>query len=84
MTVEDGKIYIAEMASELTRAEHTIRQWLREKARAPEDPNALPDELVPHREGGRARIYWTIEQLAGMRAFAAERDGRRGWQGQTA
>lgn len=83
MGVDDGKIYIAEMALELARSEHTIRQWLREKKRAPDDITCLPDDLIPHREGGRDRIFWLPEQLSGMRTFADERERRRGWQGQT-
>lgn len=77
--VED-RIYLEVMAAELHRAPHTIRQWLREKEREPANRDNLPDELVPHREGGRAKIFWTASQLEGMRAFAAARERRRGWQ----
>ena len=83
MSDGDGKIYLPEMAAELSRAEHTLRSWLRDKERAPQDPDQLPDDLVPHREGGRQRIYWTPDQLHGMREYAAERERRRGWQPQT-
>lgn len=80
----EDKVYIEAMAAELVRSVHTLRQWLREKEREPANPANLPDELVPSREGGRAKIFWTHGQLAGMRAFAEERERRRGWQGQAA
>jgi hypothetical protein len=66
----DGHIYISDMASLLDRAEHTIRQWL-----ARDD---FPAALKPSREGGREKIYWTQDQLAGMKNYAEERAARRG------
>lgn len=80
----EDKVYIEAMAEMLDRSVHTIRQWLREKEREPGNPVNLPDSLVPSREGGRQKIYWIYGQVDGMRAFADERESRRGWQGQAA
>jgi hypothetical protein len=74
MTPVDGRIYIGELEQELQRAAHTIRQWVAQ--------GALPAELRPSREGGRQRMYWTVDQLPGLREFAREREQRRGWQAQ--
>lgn len=79
MLMVDDRIYLGEMAEHLDRAEHTIRQWLREKVREPNNTDNLPDELVPDREPPRNKIFWTRAQLVGMRAYALEREGRRGW-----
>lgn len=67
---DNGRIYIAEMASILGRAEHTIRQWLKR-----ED---FPASLKPDQEGGRNKLFWTSSQTNGMRDYAAERDAARG------
>lgn len=69
----DGRIYIAEAAEELGRAEHTIRQWL---GRAD-----FPDALKPSREGGRNKIFWTLDQLRGLHDYADEREAQRGTWG---
>lgn len=70
MGKDQDRIYIAEMANELGRAEHTIRQWL--------NRDDFPKELEPDREGGRNKIFWTRDQLEGMQAYAAEREANRG------
>lgn len=63
---------IEQMAKQLERAVHTVRQWIRE--------DALPKDLKPHRLGGRKKIYWKKSQVRGMKRFARERSARRGWQ----
>lgn len=67
---DNGRIYIADMAGQLERAEHTIRQWL--------GRSDFPRALEPQREGGRNKIFWTEDQLGGMRAYADERERQRG------
>lgn len=73
---ENGHIYIAELASRLERAEHTIRQWIRR-----ED---FPMALKPQTEGGRAKLYWVESQIPGLEAYADERASNRGSFGRTA
>jgi hypothetical protein len=82
--VTEDRIYIEDLARKpaangqpastglLDRAAHTIRQWVNQ--------GLLPEHLAPAREGGRQRMYWTREQIPGLREFAEEREGRRGWQ----
>lgn len=77
---DSERIFLPAMAVELGRQPHTIRQWLREKEREPSNPNNLPSELIPHRKGGLQQIFWTHDQLEGMRAFAEARAARRGWR----
>lgn len=72
----DGHIYIADMADRLDRAQHTIRQWLGRQD--------FPSELQPQREGGRNKIFWTEDQLAGMQAYADDREANRGTWGRSA
>lgn len=70
--MDEDRIYIKQMAKRLKRAENTIRQWVNQ--------NLLPAELMPNREGGRAKIFWTDAQIPGLKKFARERAARRGWQ----
>ncbi len=87
----DDKILLADLALQLDRDAHTVRRWVRDAenvrriaGRLPTDMGFLPEHLWPGREsGGRHRIYWTTEQVEGMRAFAAEKAGRMGWQAGT-
>lgn len=79
MTTAD-RIYIDEMAKLLDRVPHTLRQWIREAENGTIDDGVLPNDLLPHREGGRQRIYWEQNQLQGLRDYAEERAQRRGWQ----
>jgi hypothetical protein len=60
------------MAARLSRAPHTLRQWIRE--------GCLPSHLLPEREGGRKKIFWREDQVEALRQFADEREQRRGWQ----
>lgn len=73
---EEDRIYIGALAESLGRAPHTIRQWLRRKD--------FPKGLRPAREGGREKIYWTPDQVAGLKEYAAERLQQRGSFGRAA
>jgi len=66
-----GRIYISELAALIVRAEQTIYQWVSREQ--------LPDHLLPQREGGRRRMWWTLSQVEGMREFADEKAAR--WRG---
>lgn len=70
MTETEGRIYIAALAERLTRAEHTIRQWIKR--------DDFPAELLPETEGGRKKLYWVESQVAGLQEYGAERDSMRG------
>lgn len=83
--MDHDKIYISEMVALLAqrgekRAEHTIRQWISERERSPRKAGALPEALMPEREGGRRVIFWRLDQVDGLVAFAKARVDRRGWQ----
>lgn len=69
---KEDHIYIEAMAEKLGRAVHTLRQWIREEA--------LPAKLMPKREGGRQKIYWTPSQVEPLIKWANQRSARRGWQ----
>lgn len=66
-----NSIPIKTVATRLSKAEHTIRGWVRD--------GLLPDELKPQREGGRNMLVWDESQMAGLEAFSAARDENRGW-----
>jgi hypothetical protein len=70
------RIYLDDLSQMLDpkRAVHTIRQWVSQEL--------LPPELMPGREGGRQALYWRPDQVAGLNAFARERESRRGWAAQ--
>lgn len=70
MNAQAEPIYIEKMAELLDRAVHTVRQWIKE----------LPPELQPQREGGRQKIYWTRDQVDGMKDFSEQKLDKRGWQ----
>lgn len=70
------RIYIDDIAVRIGRAAHTVRQWVRR----PDFPAAL----APGLEGGRNKLYWTEDQVQGLRAYAAERESLRGDFGRTA
>jgi hypothetical protein len=65
-------VSIVELAGRIGKAEHTIRQWLRE--------GVVPAHLLPRKEGGRQKLLWREDQVAGMEEIARERSSRRGWQ----
>lgn len=65
-------IYIEEMSKLLDRRVHTIRQWI--------GGSHLPRKLMPKREGGRRKIYWTEDQVEGLKKFAEERSRSQGWK----
>jgi hypothetical protein len=78
MSRSDDKIYLEEIAIELDRAIVTIRSWVREGF--PDADGRKQRDLMPHREGGRNKIYWERVQVDGLKTYAAERSARRGWQ----
>lgn len=67
------RVYIEALARRLdpARAVHTIRRWVNE--------GLLPAHLMPEREGGRERLYWSEGQVDGIQEFARAREARRGW-----
>lgn len=75
------RIYIDAMALRLDRAVHTLRQWIREAEKSPADAQVMPANLLPLRQGGRGKIYWTEEQARGLERYAADRAARVGWGG---
>jgi hypothetical protein len=83
------RIFIAELEEMLARDARTIRCWVRDAKRVydvagglPADGGYLPEDLWPTREeNGRGRIFWRSDQLDGVKAFAAEKERRKGWQG---
>ncbi len=82
------RIFIAELEEMLARDARTIRCWVRDAKRmsilagGAETDGYLPSELWPEREeNGRGRIFWRQDQIDGLKAFAAEKDRRKGWQG---
>jgi hypothetical protein len=87
---EEDRVYLPELAQQLGRQQHTIRRWLGEARKMysllegrkpPPEEGFLPDELWPMEEpDGRRRMYWTKDQVEGMREFAEAKAGRRGWQ----
>ncbi len=87
-----GRIFISDLEEILERDARTIRCWVRDARKIFEAAHSLPvgfgylpQELWPEREdGGRGRIFWHQGQIDGLKAFAAEKDRRRGWQGATA
>jgi DNA-binding transcriptional MerR regulator len=62
-------LYIGEVAKELGRVQHTIRQWGRDKR--------LPKELMPSRDDNGWR-YWTEEQVEKLKIWIVETDLRPG------
>jgi hypothetical protein len=86
---DDGRIYIADMASRIGREEHTVRRWVRESEKVfgyagdvPEDQGFLPRDLWPEREtDGRKRIWWRADQIDELKAFATVKGSRKGWRG---
>ncbi len=85
------KIFISELGRDdmLGRNERTIRTWVRDARKMFDAVGSVPDGYLPvelwpsNEDGGRRRIYWLHEQLDGLRAFAEEKDRRKGWQGAT-
>jgi hypothetical protein len=86
----DDRVFLPELAEMLGRTEKAIRTWIGEARkvyalldgrRPPVEEGFLPDELWPQiEEEGRRRMYWTTDQVKGMREFAEAKAGRRGWQ----
>jgi len=60
---------IGEVAEELGRVSHTVRQWERD--------NKLPKELMPSRDDNGWRI-WTEDQLEGLKQWLIDADIRPG------
>ena len=86
------RIFISELEGILERDAKTIRCWVRDARKVfvaigalPAGGGYLPQLLWPDREeNGRGRIFWSSDQISGLKAFAAEKDRRKGWQGATA
>lgn len=77
---EQEHIYVTDLAKRLFRTAHTIRQWIiRDDFRAFSE--AYPIDLMPSKEGGRGKIFWVEEQVAGIEAFAQSISSERGWAG---
>lgn len=83
------QIFMAELQDLLGRNERTIRCWVRDAARMARVAGEgvdLPDGYLPsglrpqQEENGRKRIFWSPDQIDGLRAFAEEKDRRKGWQ----
>jgi len=82
------QIFIGELEQILDRDNRTIRTWVREaKSVASYRPDGeppegyLPRDLWPDQEGGgRRRIFWSHDQIVGLRDFAEDKSARRGWQ----
>ena len=87
---DDPRVFLPELAKLLDRREHTIRRWIGEARKVysllggekpPPEEGFLPDELWPQEETeGRRRMYWSADQVDGLREFAEAKAGRRGWQ----
>lgn len=73
---EAQRIYIDQLASQIDRAPHTIRQWLA--------LNDFPEHLRPQEEGGRRKMFWTRDQIKDLKSYAAARKARIGKQGRDA
>jgi len=85
---DDDRVYIGEMAQALERRVGTIRAWVQSArnihdllGHLPEGGCYLPQDLWPAREeAGYHRLYWTADQVDGLRAFAEEMSRRKGWK----
>lgn len=66
---EQRKIYIREAVELLDRQPGTIRSW--------EYDNALPKDLLPHRDE-RGWRYWTPDQIEGIKRWIRDTDRRPG------
>lgn len=78
------QIDLNHLADLLGRAAHTVRQWVKDAEKLKDLTGSVPEghlseELWPKREGGRNKMFWTADQIAGLEAFAQEREDRRGW-----
>lgn len=70
MSDSEQRLSIEDLAERLTRAEHTIRQWLRR--------DDFPDALKPELLGGRKKMVWSTDQIAGLEEYARTREANRG------
>jgi 3'-phosphoadenosine 5'-phosphosulfate (PAPS) 3'-phosphatase len=79
---EEDRIYLPELTEILGRNQRTIRNWIRDSERfigTDDSKQFLPYHLWPNREGGRQRLYWTPDQIDGLKEFANLKNKLRGW-----